>query len=142
LEEEEASQFSVSEAYTTVVLVFDHIPPESSGRGNSEGEYNDREQVLDAFALGTGLVDEEREAAADKATLRKIAQVSWSCLNLAFKDGDMHSPNQISAPECLNVLIDCSRVNITSTVICVLFIAVGPRMERAECGGGRMECAR
>ena len=98
MEEEEASQFSVSEAYTTVVLVFDHIPPESSGRGNSEGEYNDREQVLDAFALGTGLVDEEREAAADKATLRKIAQVSWSCLNLAFKDGDMHSPNQISAP--------------------------------------------
>ncbi len=98
MEEEEASQFSVSEAYTTVVLVFDHIPPESSGRGNSEGKYNDREQVLDAFALGTGLVDEEREAAADKATLRKIAQVSWSCLNLAFKDGDMHSPNQISAP--------------------------------------------
>ena len=98
MEEEEASQFSVSEAYTTVVLVFDHIPPESSGRGNSEGEYNDREQVLDAFALGTGLVDEEREAAADKATLRKIAQVSWSCLNLALKDGDMHSPNQISAP--------------------------------------------
>jgi hypothetical protein len=96
-----------------VVLVFDHIPPESSGRGNSEGEYNGRQQVLDAFALGTGLVDEEREAAADRATLMKIAQVSWSCLNLAryaytfsstnyyTSDGDMHTPcqhlNQISA---------------------------------------------
>lgn len=73
-----------------MVLVFDHIPPESSGRGNSEGEYNGRQQVLDAFALGTGLVDEEREAAADRATLMKIAQVSWSCLNLAT-DGDMHT---------------------------------------------------
>ena len=68
-----------------MVLVFDHIPPESSGRGNSEGEYNDRQHVLDAFALGTGLVDEELEAAADRATLRNIAQVSWSCLNLASK---------------------------------------------------------
>jgi len=100
LEDDDISQVSSSvagpgnqsgaEAYATVVFVLDHVQPAARTRAGSAATDHDRQHVLDAFALGTGLVDEEQDAAQDKATVAKIAQVcalsdstSSACLDMS-----------------------------------------------------------